>query len=386
MERISIAPRRDWQAAVEAVGFDFHTFDAAPYWQESAYWRFAAAEIDQLDEAAAELHKMCLAAVAAVIEDHKLPLFGISGLAAELVQESWKRQDPQLYGRVDLAFDGTDSPKLLEYNADTPTSLFEAAIVQWYWKQAAFPDADQFNSLEESLIDRLRALLAGIPSQDPRRHLHLSCVMPNLEDEGNLKYIEACAIDAGFKTTRIDIADIGWAAQIRRFVDLDDRPIARLFKLYPWEWMVRESFGANIPASQALFIEPAWKMVLSNKAILAQLWDMYPHHDYLLPAAFDRQRIAAYATNGLVRKPLLGREGANVTIYDGAGTVVEAEDGPYGDEGYVWQGRARLAKAGPAGTAVCGVWLIGNEARGMGIREADGLITTDRCRFVPHVF
>jgi len=385
MQRFQCEPREDWQKSVEAIGFDFHTFDAAPYWREEAYWRFSAAEIDGLEAAANEIHKMCMAAVAAVIEDRRLPLFGITGLAAELVQESWARQDPHLYGRVDLAYDGTGPAKLLEYNADTPTSLFEAAIVQWYWKQERFPQADQFNSLEESLIDRFRRLMQGIPSADPRRHLHLSCVVPNLEDEGNLKYLEACAIDAGFRTTRIDIADIGWDRQRNKFVDLDEQIIARMFKLYPWEWMVREEFGANISQAGTQFLEPAWKMILSNKALLAQLWEMYPYHDALLPAAFDRAAIAAQSPRGVVRKALLGREGANITIYNADGTVAEAKDGDYGAEGYVWQARAPLARAG-SGTAVLGVWLIGDQAAGMGIREADGLITTDDCHFVPHIF
>jgi glutathionylspermidine synthase len=386
MQRFDCAPRQDWQAAVEAVGFDFHTFDAAPYWREEAFWQFTPAEIDGFERVSNELHQMCLAAVEAVIADRKLPLFGITGLAAELVQESWARKDPHLYGRLDLAYDGSGPPKLLEYNADTPTSLFEAAIVQWYWKEALFPGKDQFNSLEEGLIDRFQHLLRGIPSQDPRRHLHMSCILPNLEDEGNLKYLEACAIDAGFTTTRLDIADIGWDSQTERFVDLDEQVIARMFKLYPWEWMVREEFGRNIPASLTQFIEPAWKMILSNKAILAQLWEMYPYHDSLLPAGFDQAGITKLAPQGVVRKALLGREGANVTIYNGDGSIAESKDGDYGAEGFLWQARARLAKAGQTGTAVLGVWLIGDQARGLGIREADGLITTDDCHFVPHIF
>ena len=382
-----ISPARpDWQSAVEAIGFDFHSFDAAPYWREEAFWQFSAGEIDGLEAAANNLHRMCMNAVAAVIEDRKLALFGITGLAAELVSESWARRDPHLYGRLDLAYDGSGPAKMLEYNADTPTSLFEAAIVQWYWKQALSPASDQFNSLEEGLVERFRQLLQGIPSQDPRRHLHLSCILPNLEDEGNLKYLEACALDAGFSTTRLDIADIGWNRQTERFVDLDERPIARMFKLYPWEWMGKEEFGANIARSACQFLEPAWKMILSNKAILAQLWQMYPYHDNLLPAAFEAAEIRSTAQLGLVRKALLGREGANVTIYDADGGIAESRDGSYGDEGFVWQARARLAKAGPKATAVLGVWLIGDQARGLGIREADGLITTDDCHFVPHIF
>ena len=80
-----------------------------------------------------------------------------------------------------------------------------------------------------------------------------------------------------------------------------------------------------------MFIEPAWKMVLSNKGILAILWDLFPGHPNLLPAFFNEP-------NGMfeyVKKPLLSREGANVTVH----TMKEhlESTGEYGAEGYVFQ-------------------------------------------------
>ena len=57
-----------------------------------------------------------------------------------------------MYGRFDLAYDGTTPPKLLEYNADTPTSLLEAAVIQWRWQQDMRPERDQFNSIHERLL------------------------------------------------------------------------------------------------------------------------------------------------------------------------------------------------------------------------------------------
>ena len=47
------------------------------------------------------------------------------------IAASWKRRDASLYGRFDLRYDGQGPAKLLEYNADTPTSLFETAVFQW---------------------------------------------------------------------------------------------------------------------------------------------------------------------------------------------------------------------------------------------------------------
>ncbi|SIS89710.1 glutathionylspermidine synthase family protein [Insolitispirillum peregrinum] len=385
MQRHQCAPRPNWRQEVERVGLNYHTIDSLPYWTENACWEFTLDEIDRLDDAATTLHKMALQAVEAVVEDRLLPLFGITGLAAELVTESWRRDDSYLYGRFDFAWTGDGEPKMLEYNADTPTSLFESAIVQHHWREAVFPDADQFNSLDEALTDRFAQMLHGLPSADPRRTLHLSCVMPHAEDEGNLRYIEACAQDAGFKTSLIAVSDIGWDKDRHQFVDMQEQPMRRLFKLYPWEWLAQEEFAAHIAAAGMSFIEPAWKMVLSNKALLAQMWEMFPHHPNLLPASFDRSAVAPLAPQGLVRKALLGREGENVTIYDPDGSTVAASGGHYGSEGYVWQARAPLAAAG-RGHAVLGVWMVGAKACGLCIREDDGLITKDSSRFVPHFF
>lgn len=386
MERLICRERADWMAKVEEIGLDYHTIDSLPYWSEGACWRFTAAEIDVLDDAANELHQMALQAVEAVIADRRLPLFGITGLAAELVVESWRRKDPHLYGRFDFAWDGTGAPKMLEYNADTPTALFESAIVQHYWREELFPAADQFNSIDEALTERFGQMLYGLPTADPRRLLHLACVMPHAEDEGNLRYVEACARSAGFTTNRLSIADIGWDAARRKFVDLEERPMASLFKLYPWEWLAREDFAAHISAAGLRFLEPAWKMVLSNKALLAQMWEMFTHHPNLLPAGFDRDAVARQAPLGLVRKALLGREGENVTLYGPDGATLAANGGSYGDEGYVWQARAALPPVPGGGHAMLGVWVVGDAACGLGIREDDGLITMDSSRFVPHFF
>ena len=139
-------------------------------------------------------------------------------------------------------------------------------------------------------------------------------------------------------------------------------------------------------------------MIPANKAILAVLWEMYPDHPNLLPAFMDRRAFAAGET--VVAKPLLGREGANISIAtfgeEGkpAGAPLASLGGPYGDEGYVYQALTPLAEsagvdaAGNAVThhAVIGSWVIDGVSRGIGIREDVGLITHNRSRFVPHLF
>ena len=155
MRRIAIDPREDWQQKVESVGLTFHTLENGdPYWDESAAYEFSAAEIDTLEAAGNTMQEMCLAAAQHVIDEKRYAELDIPEAAIEAIEWAWNNEPPALYGRFDLSWNGTGSPKLLEYNADTPTSLLESAVCQWYWMEDKFPGADQFNSIHERLIER----------------------------------------------------------------------------------------------------------------------------------------------------------------------------------------------------------------------------------------
>jgi glutathionylspermidine synthase len=194
-------------------------------------------------------------------------------------------------------------------------------------------------------------------------------------------YLQDTAQQAGLEASIFPIDEIGWNG--RRFVAPDDEALGAVFKLYPWEWMVREEFGKHIASADTLWIEPAWKMLLSNKGILPVLWDLYPRHPYLLEAKFDGPGLMM----SWVKKPLLGREGANILMHQ-PGQDLET-GGDYGQEGFVFQQMAGL-KCFDGAYPVIGSWLIGHEegnaAGGMGIRESDSPITTNTSRFVPHLF
>ena len=207
--------------------------------------------------------------------------------------------------------------------------------------------------------------------------------MDDPEDQATVAYLRDTAEQAGLATLGLLVAEVGWDARARRFVGRDDEPIRTAFKLYPWEWMVRESFAPHLletgpgAAAATRWLEPAWKMVLSNKGILPILWELFPGHPNLLEATFDAGRLDAYA-----RKPLLSREGANVSLVM-SGEELARSDGDYGAEGYVYQALAPLPRV-DGRTPVCGSWVVAGEAAGVGIREADGLITTNTSRCVPH--
>lgn len=88
---------------------------------------------------------------------------------------------------------------------------------------------------------------------------------------------------------------------------MQDQVIANLFKLYPWEFMLREMFSTKLEDAGVRWLEPAWKSIISNKALLPLLWEMFPDHPNLLPAYFaedDHPQMDKF-----VVKPIFSREG-----------------------------------------------------------------------------
>ena len=394
MERHTIEPRPGWQQTVEAQGLIYpltrYPDDSLrPYWDESAYYSFTLPEVEALEDVVEELHGMCLAAAAHLVEHDRLADLGIEDpRLARLVAESWRRRDelPSLYGRFDLHYDGSGPAKMLEYNADTPTSLVEAASPQWFWMEERFPGADQWNSLHERLVAAWKRQAPLLPPGAPLHFAH-SAGDELGEDLMTVAYLEETAQQAGLETVAISMEDIGWDRLSGRFVDQRLRFMRACFKLYPWEWLATDDFGPYVldtldnggGTGSTLWIEPAWKMLLSNKALLAILWELYPGHPNLLPAYLDGPRELAH-TRGYVAKPLLGREGAGVTLHEpGAEPALRAPDDPC-----CYQELAPLPDF-DGNRVVLGAWVVEDEAAGLGIRESAGPVTDEYARFLPHV-
>ncbi|MBY5754028.1 glutathionylspermidine synthase family protein [Rhizobium leguminosarum] len=382
MKRITLPARPDWLDKARAVGFGFHVMYGEPYWLDDAAYTFTLDEIEmQIEGPSQELHDMCMDMVGDIVgSEETLDRLAIPEDLRDVVQRSWQRRDRHLYGRFDLAYDGTGPAKLLEYNADTPTSVFETAYFQFNWltDQMALgvlpKDADQYNSLQESLVEAFEQF-----SKEPI--FHFAAMTDNEEDRGTTVYLMDCAVQAGHRVELLDIREIGIDAQ-GRYTDLKDRVIDRCFKLYPWEFMLREPFARDLVRSGDVFVEPAWKAVLSNKGLLPLLWQRHPNHPNLLPSYFTDDPAASTLTD-YVRKPLLSREGENVTIFRDGRELISAP-GDYGDEGFIVQAYAPLFES-DGGFAVLGSWIVGDRACGLAVREDRSRITANLSRFVPHV-
>lgn len=392
MKRHTIEPRPDWQRIVEEQGCVYPLTrypdgSLRPYWDESAYYSFTLPEVEALEEVVEELHAMCLGAAAHIVEQDRFAELGITDpRLAALVAESWRRREelPSVYGRFDLRYDGMGGPaKMLEYNADTPTSLVEAASPQWFWMEERFPGADQWNSLHERLVDAWKRQARLLPP-GPVHFVHSEGDEIG-EDLMTVAYLRETAEQAGIATEALSVEQIGWDRLSGRFVDDRLKFIRSCFKLYPWEWLVTDEFGPHVldtldnggGSGTTCWIEPAWKMLLSNKALLAILWELHPGHPNLLPAYLDGPRELA-TEGGYVAKPLLGREGAGVTVHEpGAPAVVRPEPCCY-------QQLAPLPDF-DGNRVVLGAWVVEDEAAGLGIRESSGLVTDGYARFLPHV-
>lgn len=378
MKRIDIEPRPDWKDKAREVGFGFHSPDDEAYWTDDAAYVFTMDQVEnEIEEPTRQLHDMCIDTVERIIDDEQaLRSLHIPEKSWDLVRASWKNGDRHLYGRFDLAYDGTGPAKMLEYNADTPTSIFEAGFFQHNWmidqrEAGRLPeDVDQYNYIQESLVE-------AFARYDKDVIFHFSCWTENIEDKGTVSYLMDCAVEAGHSVKMVDIRRIGVDAQ-GRLTDEDDLTIGRCFKLYPWEDLLRERYARHIRPGQ--FVEPAWKSIVSNKGFLAHLWKHNAGHPNLLETSVMGTG-AVPAT--YVRKPFFSREGENVVIVEN-GRITHETEGDYEGGPCVLQEKADLFRHGDR-HAVLGSWVIGDRPCGMGIREDVGVITKDSSLFVPHV-
>ncbi len=385
MKRIKTTERNNWRKSAEEFGFNFHTMYGEAYWDESAYYQFTLEQIENdLEDPSEEIHQMCLELVSRVVADEELlRRFQIPEAHWQLIADSWQNGERSLYSRLDLAYNGSGPAKLYENNADTPTSLYETGFWQWLWLEdkissGEFPEeVDQFNSLQDKVITRFEELFEDAPYPV----LHFSCCKDTEEDRGTVQYLEDCAIEAGIATKFVYIEDIGHG-EGGVFTDLDDQVIQWMFKLYPWEFMLREEYAPLLESANVSWLEPSWKSIISNKALLPMLWKLFPGHPNLLATYFEDDP----AKNNLkryVKKPIFAREGANVSVHEN-GKITHQSEGPYGEEGFIYQEYQPLPIFEGNHTLI-GSWLVNDQAAGISVREDTGPITQDLSRYLPHI-
>lgn len=384
MKKIAMIPRADWQTSLSAYAYGVEAAKAAGRWEESVCYEFSVNQIDMIESVANDVHGLIQDATRHAIDGHLLALIGFSSDVAHMIEESWKafynngpsrRNRADLFGRLDFAYDGRDNLKLLGACYDGPSGLFTASIVQWNWLEAYFPDANQFNGLHEGLVERWQELAVGTRDHDM---VHLTTAMPDALREGELAYLAATAEEAGVQTTILAVQDIGWDGT--HFVDLDNRRIRWLLKLYPWEAMLAEKFGDYLFQQQFSVLDPLWRMPSSNHGLLALLWDMYPEHPNLC-------RVSLSDLNGeteIIRRSLFGTERPAEQVAS-RGCVL-GDTGPTDNPGgYVFIARPPTFRQ-ESTEMILNTWMIGDKCLGMAVRESRALVGWADAATVPHLF
>ena len=359
------------------------------YWDESAAYVLTTQEASELERVSEGLHEMSLTAARRVLtEDRLWASLGLPAHARPTLRRSLDAAPDagpaggSLYGRLDLAFDGSGPPLLLEYNADTPTALVEASVVQWYWLEDLHPDCDQVNTLHERLVAAWQQMLP----EHAGGLVHLAAGQSEpTEDWVTIAYLRDTVREAGFIDVGLRMEDLGWWQEGGRFVDLQNRPVDVCYRLYPWDWMFAERFGPLLdhPSAAVRWVEPPWKLLLASKTLLVALWEEFEDHPNLLPAWLEEPRPGSpEARQGYVSKPVHGWEGAGVRI-SAPGIDVHTDPAHTVGQALVHQAFTELPDL-EGNYPVIGSWLIAGESAGLGFRESTSLITDTAARFVPH--
>lgn len=395
MKRYTQIPRPNYAEHLERIGFLHHSLPSGvdgkePYWQEDVMYYFSEKEIDVIQMATQELHDMSKEMVGDIVQSGDYPdYFRLTDIAKAEVEKSWKRRDPTLMGRFDLAYTDENNIKLLEYNGDTPVSLLEASLAAWD-HVTNVPNLStelrtQYNLLHETLIEfwqknYMMGETIHFTQSDGFRS----------EDRCNLLYLQETAYEAGLKVKEIDTQNIGYSSQNKFFIDLEYEEIKTIMKLYPWEWMFQENFADKLSNTETHWLEPQWKTLLSNKAMLIELWKRHPNHPYLLASFSEDQVSQLDLSKQYCKKAIHGREGANIYKYDprtkktqlGKGSHIIQE---YDQWGYMYQEWTTLPVLDNR-RPILGSWVIGDQACGMSVREDSCEITGNGAYFANHLF
>lgn len=385
----SIKPIDD--KTLEQLGFGWHTDkDESKYIADSLVI-VTDEEAEAYYEAVNELYDMYAAAAQHVIDNNLFFDLGIPFNLVEAIKKSWENDVHwHLYGRFDLAGGIGGAPiKLIEFNADTPTSLFETAILQWaLLKHNNMDEERQFNNVYQAISDNFRRLVTLFDDTETFEKLYdgwkilFSSVSGDIEEEQTVRLLQQMAIDAGFETGFEPLGGVKFDEE--GIYDSHETPYEYWFKLYPWEDIaIEEPELATLLTSimnnqKAILINPAYTLLFQSKGMMKILCDLYPDSPYLLQTSFEPLKGIA-----CVEKRMFGREGANVRIMDGEGNIIEANDGPYENFKPIYQEYVEFPHDAQGNRYQAGVFFA-YEACGLGFRRG-GKILNNMSKFVGHV-
>lgn len=376
---------------LESLGFVWHTDTDETSYLSDTLVMISQEEAEAYYEAGNTLYEMFIETAQYVIDHNLFHQIGIPFNLIELIKTSWENEIHwHLYGRFDLAGGIDGKPiKLLEFNADTPTALFETAIIQWaILKQNGMEEKSQFNGLYEALLENFKRLVTLEESTDSFEERYegwkflFTSVKGNFEEENTVRLLQHIAADAGYQTEFAYIDEIEFSSEDGIFYN--DENYELWFKLIPWENIALEEpdlalLLTNIIQNQkAIIFNPAYTLLFQSKGLLKILWDLYPNHPLLLETSFEPLK-----DQKQVQKPVFGREGGSVAIIDENGENIAVCEGEYSSYKMVYQSYIQLPKDMAGQNYQAGLFYA-YEACGLGFRKG-GEILNNMSKFVGHI-
>lgn len=377
---------------LESIGFTWHTDNDESSYISNELVSITEDEATAYYEATNELYDMFCEAGQYVIDNNLFHELDIPFNLVEIIKDSWEDDVHwHLYGRFDLAggIDG-QAIKLIEFNADTPTSLFETTIIQWaILKYNNLDESSQFNSLYEALQDNFKRFVTLDSDIEKFEEYYeklnwkilFSSVEGNDEEERTTKLLQHIASEAGFHTDFEYIQNVNFSDD---GISKDDEIFEFWFKLIPWEDIAIDEGELAIILTQmiknkkAIIFNPAYTLLFQSKGILKILWDLYPNHPLLLETSFE-----PLENTKQVEKMCFGREGANVAIVNEDNSLDMKTDGVYGNFKPVYQEYVEFPKDNNGDHYQAGVFYA-YEACGLGFRKG-GKILDNMSKFVGHI-
>lgn len=393
-------PHANWLDTADPMQATFvHAYDGQKFSDDpadmGAYYAISETALREVRRAANELHRMFLHATNHVLETEALlARFNLPPALWPRIRQSWaNRRNEMITGRFDFAL-RPDGLKAYEYNADSASCYMESGFLFPRWAQAfgCTDGYDPAEGLSAALAEAWRA--SGVPGL---LHIMLDC---NLEESYHALFMRRAIEAAGIRCKVIrGTAGLRWG-EGGRVLDEDGEPILWVWKTWAWETaldQIRDDLdddAANLRLSrtidratrpprlvdvllreEVMVFEPLWTLVTSNKAILPVVKRMFPSSRFLLETAFEPTD--SLRERGYAAKPIVGRCGANIALYNRREDLVAETHGQFDDRDTIYQELFRLPQVDGRNAQIHAFTVAGRFA-GAGIRmDRSPIITTD---------
>lgn len=300
MKRVSVSLRDDadnkaFESGVFKAERSLPNGEIYRTWDESSAYIITRNEVDTILDKAVNIVNMGREAVDFLL-DGEWGTLGLPIPVFEYARNSFDDQEIELFTRYDFAYLGNGQIKLVNIEADAPSLLVETAEAQrkWLWDKFAQKAKQHKVTQLNSIPEMTKSAFGQLYKMSPEGNFHI------LDSESTRgkewfasSYIKNLAEKAGWDIGRVRLKDLSWDNQQKRWEDHAENKINGVYKQLPWDMLFDHMLMREIVAhSQNLerIFEPAWKTILSSRAIMPALHELYPRSALISPASLSRSK------------------------------------------------------------------------------------------------